>query len=382
MKTQRIRTLFCAGAAAFLGLAALPSTPASAQLVDTVFDSITITTPTVNQSFPSLPVIITGRASDTGVVSAVRLAIYRGFPVGGQYWNGTGWQNGYVEVRATLAAMATQDTAWSYSFGGNNNGGRFNVAAVGRDASGNEKYTVPFFRPFSTVDTTAPTGRVTSPVNNQTFAVNAKPISFVGVVQDNQSIYDAQMVIYRTIGGGQFWDGATWQNSFATAPVTLLPSRGSAASAWSGAFNPPQNGGTYYVAVLALDATFNYGLSAFTAFTIIDTTAPTATLTTPLNGATTTFSGNKIEGTATDNGVMSSVGLAVYRVSTNEYWNGTAWVSTFATFPASLDTPGGTTTVFRGQIDFSTRGTYLVAAVPVDANNNYSFVGWNTVTRS
>jgi hypothetical protein len=381
MKHRRIRALCSAAALAFLTLTALPSTPASAQLNDNVFDNIAITSPTTNQTLPGLPVVITGTAFDVGRVATVRVAIYRSFPVGGQYWNGSAWQSGYIDVAATLNAPGTVTTSWSYAFGGNNNGGRFYVAAIGRDTSGNTKATSPFFRPFNTTDTVAPTGTVTVPANGRTYLAREKPISFLGTVQDNQSIYDAQMVIWRPIRGGQFWDGTNWQNTFVTAPVTQLLTRGNAAATWGGAFNPPQNGGTYYLAVLAVDGSLNTGLSAFSSFTIVDTTAPTATLTTPLNGSTTTFTGNKIEGTATDNGVMASVGLAVYRTATNEYWNGSSWTSSFSTFPALLETPGEASTVFRGQINL-TPGTYLVAAIPVDANNNYSFSGWNTVTRT
>ncbi len=376
MKKRFCRTLLFVASTTLLGMSGLPGNTAHAQVVDTTFDTIGISAPLANQTLPSLPVTISGLAADSSGVASVNVAVYRGVPGGGQYWNGTAWQTAYIELAANILSPGQTFTNWNYTFSATN-GGNFFVVAVGRDPLGNAEFTS--FRPFSTADTINPSTSVVTPINNQ--VITSKPIGTVGIAFDNQSIYDVQVVVYRAVGGGQFWNGSTWQSGYVGNPATVN-ARGSTASAWNYSFNPPQNGGTYYIATAVIDAKFNFFLSPFRSVTLVDTVAPTATITNPAAGSTVTTVGTKIEGTATDNGMMSSMQLALYRTKTAEFWNGTAWTTSFATFPATLNSPGELSSDFSAQVNLTSAGTYLVAAIPVDGNNNYSFSGWSQFAKS
>jgi hypothetical protein len=370
MKKRLFRKFLVVASATLLGMSGLPGNSANAQAGDTTFDIIGIAAPLANQTLPSLPVTISGLVADSSGVASVGVGVYRTFPGGGQWWNGTTWQATYFELPANLSAPGQASSNWNYSFTATN-GGYFNAIAVGRDTLGNAKFTA--LRPFSTEDTISPSTSVVIPGNNQ---VNpSKPIGTSGIAFDNQSIYDVQIVVYRAVSGGQYWNGSTWQSGFVGNPATVN-ARGATASAWSYSFNPPQNGGTYYMATYVLDSKYNYFLSPFRTVTLADTVAPTATITQPAAGSFTGELLTKIEGTATDNGMMSSVQVALYRIDTAQFWNGTAWTSAWATFPGTLQSPGALTSNFGAQVNALPNANYLVGALPVDGNNNYSFSGW------
>jgi Bacterial Ig domain len=157
-----------------------------------------------------------------------------------------------------------------------------------------------------------------------------------------------------------------------------LASPGNASSTWTYSFNPPQSGGVYYTAALVIDTNYRYAVSPFVSFSLADSVAPTATITTPANNSTTSGAVN-VTGTATDNSGVASVGVAIYRYADGFYWNGSAWQSGFVTVPATVATPGGTSTGFSRSFTPSGPGYYLVAVLPIDTNGNYSFVGWNII---
>jgi hypothetical protein len=64
------------------------------------------------------------------------------------------------------------------------------------------------------------------------------------------------------------------------------------------------------------------------------------------------------------------------------YWNGTGWTSSFATIPAALANPNAATTAFSTTVTLTNPGYYLIASLPIDANNNYVFNGWALINRT
>lgn len=256
--------------------------------------------------------------------------------------------------------------------------GGFN--SPGEDARVTKMTTNVFNRvgiaPF-VADTTNPTVTVVSPTAGQAMAT--KPVIINGTAADNVAVAGVQVAVYRPIGGGQFWNGASWQASYTAVPTTVN-NPNATSTTWTYNFNPPQTGGYFYVAAMAYDPTYNYSLSPFSLFTLPDTTPPNATVT-PANGVTT--SGPiAIGGTTTDNSSLFGVWVAVYRISTAQFWNGTTWQSGFATVPATLANPGATTSSYTYSFSPPSPGSYLIGSLPIDANYNYSFVGWNTITAS
>ncbi len=342
---------------------------------DTTNPTATITSPTSNQVFLASPVTITGTASDAGRIASVSVSVYRSLASGGQYWNGSAWQTPFVALPATLSSPNATNTNWTYLFQAPA-GGNFWVAAFAYDAAGNY-VTVPF-RGFNVSDTVNPTAVVLSPTANQVVA--SGPTTISGTASDNAGVYEVQALIYRAVGGGQYWNGTAWSSTYASVRATLTNS-GSTTTTWTYMFNPPQGGGTYYVAALVVDTSYRYAASPFVAFTLADAVGPTATIATPANNSATSGLVT-ISGTATDNNAVNSVGVAIYRYNDAFYWNGTGWQPGFTTIASTLGTPNTGSTTYSATFTPTEPGYYLVGAVPVDANYNYSFVGWNVITAS
>jgi hypothetical protein len=214
----------------------------------------TIVTPTPDQSFAGRPVVITGTASGGGApVTAVGVVVWR--PTG-QYWNGSGWQDGPTAVSASLATPGATSTGWSYSFNPPESGGRFYVTAVTTIPPGFSPYT-PWV-PFSLPDSQAPGARIDTP---QDGGSTEGELLISGFASDNNLIAGVGVSIWRANSGGEFWNGESWQSTFAYIPATVQ-SLGGPNTNWSLTFLPPSSG-DYYIAALPYDSTYNYILTGF-----------------------------------------------------------------------------------------------------------------------
>jgi hypothetical protein len=334
---------------------------------------VAIGSPIANQVLASSPVTISGPASDDAGVASVGVAVYRNV-AGGQYWNGTGWQSANIAVPATLVLPGAVATAWSYSFAAPP-GGVFAVAAVAIDGSGAVGITP--YRTFSVADNANPTVTLAVPAANQTFAT--RPVVLAGSATDNAGVGDVQVAVYRPVGpNGEFWNGTAWQAAYVTVAATMS-APGAASTAWTYSFNPPQSGGLFYVAAIALDTSYRYAVTAFTPFTLPDVVVPTAAITSPASNATTTGT-VAITGSATDDVAVALVGVAIYRTSTAQYFTGATWQPGFATVPANMATPGAPTTLWNLSFVPPAPGTYLLAALAIDGNYNYSLSPFITIT--
>ncbi len=185
----------------------------------------------------------------------------------------------------------------------------------------------------SVPDTVAPVPTLNTPVP-------AEAVALSGLATDTggSHVIAVQVILYRPFAGGQFWNGTAWQAGY-TAVNATLASPGTDSTTWTYLFDPPQSGGTYYVAAVAIDGAYNYAVSAFKAVTIPDTVAPTAVITAPAEGAIVAGKVT-IAGTATDNSSLYGVQVAIYRAADAQFWNGSGWQSTWTTFTATLAAPG------------------------------------------
>jgi alpha-tubulin suppressor-like RCC1 family protein len=252
---------------------------------------------------------------------------------------------------------------------GSNESGELGLGDVGPRSTGLASVSNFFVGP----DNINPSIALSSPTPNQAFP--GKPLAIGGTIFDNRGSVSAFVVIYRPIGAGQYWNGSTWQTEYTTisAPIVAVVPSG---FVWAYTFNPPQSGGNYFVTAMALDAANNYTFTPFTPFSLPDTIAPNATLT-PNTGATT--SGPiTVGGTATDNSSLWGTYVAIYQYATGKYWNGTGWQTAFTSVPANLTTPGSTSSTYTYNFTPPTPGYYLIGALPIDSNYNYTFVAWNT----
>jgi Bacterial pre-peptidase C-terminal domain len=218
----------------------------------------------------------------------------------------------------------------------------------------------------ASVDTTNPTITMTNPVgaNATTIQGNATDAGGVSVVG---------VRIYRSVNGGQYWNGSAWQASYAS-PLATLVTPFPASSFWSYVFDPPQTGGTYYTSAVAVDAAGNFASTPWVPFTIPDSTPPAATISTTQSGLTL-----NVTGQATDNSGLYGVSIAVYRYSDGTFFNGTTWQAGFTTVLATLASPGAAVSNYSRSFNLPGAGYYLVSALPVDENYNYVWNGWTTV---
>jgi alpha-tubulin suppressor-like RCC1 family protein len=221
---------------------------------DTASPTITITTPTPNQAMAARPVTVAGNATDNVAIVAVQVVVYRPLPNAGQFWNGTGWQATYASVPATLNAPGAASTGWTYSFSPPQTGGIYYVGALALDQTYN--YTFTPFTSFSLPDTVVPNATLT-PAHNST---TTGPVTISGTATDNSGLYATYVAIYR-VSDATYWNGTTWQATFATV-LTTLTTPGAATSTYAYGFTPPASG-YYLFAALPIDTNYNYNFVAW-----------------------------------------------------------------------------------------------------------------------
>jgi hypothetical protein len=214
-----------------------------------------------------------------------------------------------------------------------------------------------------TVDVTKPTVTISTPTPAQGGLLQ-------GTAADSGGIVAVQVIIYHGLngGGGEFWNGTSWQAGYASVNA-VLANPGATSTSWSYSFSAP--GGSYYAAAVAIDTSYNYDLTSFVPFTLADIVKPTATITFPFDqqNVPTEFT---VRGTASDNNRLWGVNVFLYRVSDGTFWNGEGWSTGFVSFPAELLTPGGATSDFEFSTYIPGSEDLLVGAVPIDENFNYS----------
>ncbi len=229
--------------------------------------------------------------------------------------------------------------------------GMYHPATVAVDAAGriyvsdthNDRVLV---YEWGTPDTTAADGTITFPANNA--QVLTGPLTITGNATDNVGVTTAEVSIKR-ISTNQWWNGTGWQTNFKWVPASVT-NPGATSTGWTYGFTPPATG-SYQVSVRAGDAAANYDA---TGRSTPSTSSPASTRRPP-TGPSTVPSANQsfprapiaFSGSATDNVGVTKVQLAVKNRTTNQWWNGTAFVTGFRWFTtATLGTPGGATTTW------------------------------------
>ncbi|GAA5514290.1 hypothetical protein Dcar01_03045 [Deinococcus carri] len=239
---------------------------------DTVAPTLTLTSP-VNGTTTANPVRLTGTASDNQGVTRVTYTLDNG-----------------PEVNAPLTAGASVNFDFALPDLG---AGQHTITVKAYDAAGNASNAVSTTITVTAGggtgqpgDTVAPTLTLTSPANG---ATTANPVRATGSASDNQGV---TRVTYTLDNGPEV-----------NAPLTA------GASVNFDFALPDLSAGQHTLVVRAYDAAGNASNAASTTFTVTagggtgqpgDTVAPTLTLTSPVNGATTT-NPVRLTGTASDN---------------------------------------------------------------------------------
>ncbi len=188
-----------------------------------------------------------------------------------------------------------------------------------------------------TVDTTAPTVSITSPVTGTTYGTNWTG-AITGSASDATSGVSSIGVAVKNTTTGKWWNGT----AFSATSQTNVAATGT--TSWSLALAASNLVSTdaYTVIAQATDSAGNVGTSSTVNFTY-DTVAPAAAVTFPVNN--TTYGANwtgTITGTASSNAgagtSISSIGVAVKNTTTGKWWNGTAFSATSQTNVAATGT--------------------------------------------
>ena len=307
---------------------------------DTTIPTTTISSP-VNNSTANPPIATAGTAADDVGVASVRVAIRDNATL--QWWNGSGWGAAGSYVQASLDTPGGTSTGWSYPFDPGV-AGNYGIQVKAVDSSGNVGANTAW-RNFTITlpgsDSTGPTIAFDTPTYGQILPFGAVNVS--GSSADATGVASVRVSIQNS-ATSQWWNGSGWvaANTFVSA---TLDTPGGTSTGYSYTFAPGVEG-NYAVRVRAVDTLGNLGSSTgLRPFTIqpifVDTIAPTATVTAPLNNSTH-VGVVVMAGTATDDVGVTEVRVYIKNAA-NQWWNGSTW-GTFTFVTATLDDPGALTT--------------------------------------
>jgi hypothetical protein len=250
------------------------------------------------------------------------------------------------------------------------------------DTSGNIDPTLPWIRfsidegspPPPPGDSTPPDGLVAVPSPNQ--VLPSIPATLSGTATDNVAVSSVDVAI-RDRNTLQWWNGSAWQSSFVWLP-TALSDPGGDSTDWSYSFDPP-NSSNYVVGLRATDTSGNIDPTLpWVSFAIDEGSPPPPGDSTPPDGLVAVPSPNQVfpstpvplSGTATDNVAVSSVDVAIRDRNTLQWWNGSAWQSSFVWLPTALSDPGGDSTDWSYSFDPPNSSNYVVGLRATDTSGN------------
>jgi alpha-tubulin suppressor-like RCC1 family protein len=118
-----------------------------------------------------------------------------------------------------------------------------------------------------------------------------------------------------------------------------------------------------------------------TAIFAADSTPPTGAIITPAANSVIANPPVAISGSAADNQAVEAVRVAIYRsILGSQYWNGTAWQTTFTLNEATLTNPGSTSTNWATSLPPPNRGIFAIAVIVYDYSGNYTVIPYQLFT--
>jgi hypothetical protein len=234
-------------------------------------------------------------------------------------------------------------------------------------------------RTFSVSATnTAPTVAITEPLSPATVTPGTR-LTIRGTAADNAAVRRVQISLQNSQTREGIAIDGTWgiPGWYTVTPLNL----NSSSVTWS-LTTPPLPAGSYSVQVLATDnfdvTTPSAGRARLTLTSAVPGDAPPDTA---LDFAATTQDVDDLRltlaGTATDNLGVAGVRLIVRDTSTGRYVTNTAGAtsSAFTMLPATLNSPGATSTRFSITVNLQSPGNYSVTAMALDSAGQ-----WDTST--
>ncbi|MBV9470426.1 MAG: family 16 glycosylhydrolase, partial [Abitibacteriaceae bacterium] len=313
---------------------------------DPIPPTVSVTAPIATYSYTSLPQA-TGTASDSG--SGVQSVTGRLFRFSDNtYWNGSAWTATATEL------PGTGTTNWAVKLPILPDG-HYTFRATVRDAAGNstQSSVADFY-----IDTVAPSITITTPTaasfNNLPQAAGTAVDTGPGVAQVTGRLF--------RYSDNTYWNGSAW-----TATAAEVVATGT--NNWTLPL-PPLADGKYSFRASASDYVGNKASTTPFDF-FIDTTPPTASVTTPpLNASYRSLA--QAAGTAGDafSGVAQVRGR-LYRYADGAFWNGSGWV------PTDTDSPAQGTANWTFNLPALADGKYSFRAAAIDNAGNIGYSGAN-----
>ena len=186
--------------------------------------------------------------------------------------------------------------------------------------------------------------------------VGAGVVEVSGSVVDESALVWTYMVLNNTVTG-EYWNGSAWQSSWAWFLVPVDGGGLFASSVDLGA-------GEFRVRVYSRDAVGLTGDSGNVSFVVSspDVDAPVVSVVSPGEGEVVGAGVVEVSGSVVDESALVWTYMVLNNTVTGEYWNGSAWQSSWAWFLVPVDGGG----LFASSVDLGA-GEFRVRVYSRDA---------------
>ena len=230
---------------------------------DTTAPTVSLGSPSANQTLPAAPVTISGSATDDVGIASVFFAVKDNatntwWDAKDEIWGPKTWNY------AAVVSPDVTSVAYAGTFTGERYGGSYMAQTEAMDTSGNTKASSSVnFKVQGTgpIDSTPPTVSISNPTNNQ--VVPAGPIQIAGSASDDVAVATVEVAIRDRVSG--LW----WQPGSGTWGTTLkwfsvpLDNPGGSSTTWSATWSDAVSGGSYRVQARSTDTSGNISATPY-----------------------------------------------------------------------------------------------------------------------
>ncbi len=201
------------------------------------------------------------------------------------------------------------------------------------------------------------------------------PVTFTGTATDNLALAGVELSV-RDQASGKYWEPTTgtWQTA---QSWSMVPYAGATAASvtWAWTFAGAQYGHDYHVEIRSRDTQNSTNTGPVVRDIHVrklagDVVPPDATLDAPTDGSIVPLAPIAVSGSATDDVGVLSVQTSVLHTASGLWWSGSAWTSTETWFPATVASPGGSSTSWSWTWTPPAAGGYTIQARSVDLAGN------------
>lgn len=323
--------------------------------------------------------VIRGTATDDKGVNAVNLYIRDG---NDQYLTADGdLTSDYTTIRIDPDVVGSVNTTWQYPVTLPHEGD-WKIGATAVDTAGQSdtraavsQFTVSSTGKAPTVTVAQPVS-VTPPVTSPTLTMTpGGKLTFSGTATDDQALANVEVSLRNTTTHENLSADGSWGSDVNAGWYRITPaSLNTPTYNWSFTTPAALVPGTYSFAVRASDQTDLTTSTSLQGRVTVNVAVPGDAAPDGLLDVTGTQTADALHldltGTATDDVGVSKVLVAILESDSGRYLkpDGT-WGAGYATVPAHLASPNGTSTAWTLPVDLPTNGNYSVTATAVDTSN-------------